>query len=256
MMHVNPQTLSRADGDEQTEVASAPDVPDAFAVDDASSANWLVRKVVESRNYAEHVKEWAALELRRAEREERFFLERFGHHNVRTEVGFEKAKRDELLIHRKSVAVSTLFLLHPAFLAFAGVVRRVRHRCAEPPDRGENRRVLKEHRRPFGGTSNLPWPACRLVPYQSDRGASRCLARRSRTHHEGRERRELSKFITGQSLCPLLQPAPGDGIRGAAGPHAKLKEHALRDVSAIVRDGRAAHDVPAISQPGECVVDR
>jgi hypothetical protein len=66
---------------EQTraEVESLPDVPDAFEIRDAASANWLVRKIIESRAYAEHVKEWAALEVRRAEREERFFLDRFGH---------------------------------------------------------------------------------------------------------------------------------------------------------------------------------
>ena len=64
---------------DEIEIAPPPDVPEAFAVDDANSANWLVRKIVEARDYAEHVKKWAALELRRAEREERFFLERFGH---------------------------------------------------------------------------------------------------------------------------------------------------------------------------------
>jgi len=56
----------------------SPSAPDDFTVHDTSSANWLVRKIVEARAYAEHVKEWAALEIRRAEREERFFLERFG----------------------------------------------------------------------------------------------------------------------------------------------------------------------------------
>ena len=55
-----------------------PSAPESFAVHDASSANWLVRKIVEARAYAEHVKQWAAMEVRRAEREERFFLERFG----------------------------------------------------------------------------------------------------------------------------------------------------------------------------------
>ena len=51
-------------------------VPETFAVDDAASANWLVRKIVETRAYAKHVKEWADGELRRAEREELFFLHR------------------------------------------------------------------------------------------------------------------------------------------------------------------------------------
>jgi hypothetical protein len=56
-----------------------PSAPEGFEVRGRPSANWLVRKIVEARAYAEQVKEWAALEIRRAEREERFFLERFGH---------------------------------------------------------------------------------------------------------------------------------------------------------------------------------
>ena len=79
MTNVKSQTCAGANGDEQTEPAPPPDVPDSFSVDDAKSANWLVRKIIEARSYADHIKEWAALELRRAEREERFFLDRFGH---------------------------------------------------------------------------------------------------------------------------------------------------------------------------------
>jgi hypothetical protein len=48
--------------------------PDTFVVNDAMSANWLLRKIVEARAYAKHVKEWANGELRRAEREEMFFI--------------------------------------------------------------------------------------------------------------------------------------------------------------------------------------
>lgn len=53
-------------------------VPERFAVIDAQSANWVVRKVMESRAYAVSVREWAARETRRAENEERFFMMRFG----------------------------------------------------------------------------------------------------------------------------------------------------------------------------------
>lgn len=55
-----------------------PSVPDAFAVRDAASANWVVRKIVESRCYGDHVRAWAAAEIRRAERDEQFFLQRYG----------------------------------------------------------------------------------------------------------------------------------------------------------------------------------
>jgi hypothetical protein len=53
-------------------------VPESFAVRDAASANWVVRKIAESRLYALRVKAWAAAELRRAERQEQFFLMRYG----------------------------------------------------------------------------------------------------------------------------------------------------------------------------------
>ena len=52
--------------------------PEGFCVHDEATANWLVRKIVEARQYAERVQAWAALELRRAEREEQFFMQRFG----------------------------------------------------------------------------------------------------------------------------------------------------------------------------------
>lgn len=55
------------------------EVPEAFSVHDAASANWLVRKIGEARAYARHVEQWAAAELRRAEREESFLLHRYGH---------------------------------------------------------------------------------------------------------------------------------------------------------------------------------
>lgn len=51
---------------------------EAFTIRDEASANWLVRKIKEARAYAEHVKAWAEHELRRAHREEKFFLTRYG----------------------------------------------------------------------------------------------------------------------------------------------------------------------------------
>ena len=53
-------------------------VPASFRVADEASANWVVRKVRECRDYAQGVAAWAAAEVRRAEAEERWLLERFG----------------------------------------------------------------------------------------------------------------------------------------------------------------------------------
>lgn len=56
----------------------APAVPEGFGVQNASSANWVVRKIAECRAYGTHVRTWAAAEIRRAEHEERFFFMRYG----------------------------------------------------------------------------------------------------------------------------------------------------------------------------------
>lgn len=50
----------------------------AFSVTNEESANWVVRKIVEARAYGEHVTQYAQRELRRAEREEEFFLRHYG----------------------------------------------------------------------------------------------------------------------------------------------------------------------------------
>lgn len=55
-----------------------PPVPQGFTIHDASSASWVVRKVVEARAYADRVRAWGAAEVRRAENEERYFMQRFG----------------------------------------------------------------------------------------------------------------------------------------------------------------------------------
>ncbi len=60
------------------EDAGVVEVDDAFHVVDEATASWVVRKVVECRAYAAHVRDWAERELQRAERDERWLLRRFG----------------------------------------------------------------------------------------------------------------------------------------------------------------------------------
>jgi hypothetical protein len=59
-------------------ISAERDPPDSFAVVDAASANWVARKIIEARAYAKHVKAWAEGELKRAQREEEFFLHLYG----------------------------------------------------------------------------------------------------------------------------------------------------------------------------------
>jgi hypothetical protein len=49
-----------------------------FVIDSDEAANWLVRRVVESRAYGYRVQRWAERETGRAERDEAFFLGQYG----------------------------------------------------------------------------------------------------------------------------------------------------------------------------------
>jgi hypothetical protein len=56
--------------DVETDIETLKTIPKQFAIDNEKSANWLVKRIQQSRAYAQKVKEWAEQELRRAAREE------------------------------------------------------------------------------------------------------------------------------------------------------------------------------------------
>lgn len=64
--------------DTEDQVVECPEVTPAFAVTDEASANWVVRKIIECRVYAQRCKEWCERECARANHDEQFFLMRFG----------------------------------------------------------------------------------------------------------------------------------------------------------------------------------
>ncbi|HEV2294522.1 MAG TPA: hypothetical protein VGR35_11755 [Tepidisphaeraceae bacterium] len=66
------------DGDAEAEAEVSVELPSGFRVDDEATASWAVRKIVEARARAARVREWAARELRRSERDEQWLLRRFG----------------------------------------------------------------------------------------------------------------------------------------------------------------------------------
>lgn len=73
--------MSNSDYEQQAddaEIARSLSAFSAFHVVDDESANWVVRKITESRRYGDRVRTWAAAEIRRAEREEAFLMRRFG----------------------------------------------------------------------------------------------------------------------------------------------------------------------------------
>ena len=62
----------------EDEAVDRPTVPTAFHIHNDTTANWLVRKIVEARAYAKRCEEWCAREKTRAQRDEEFLLFRFG----------------------------------------------------------------------------------------------------------------------------------------------------------------------------------
>jgi hypothetical protein len=58
--------------------AAPADVSIEQCVQDESAANRVVRRILDARAYRAKVERWAMQEMRRAEREEQFLLERFG----------------------------------------------------------------------------------------------------------------------------------------------------------------------------------
>ena len=87
-----------------------PAVPESFAVRDAATANWLVRKVVEARAYARRVAAWAERETRRAQRDEQFLLGRYGGELeawVRRQVEREKGRRKSVALPAGTVGFRT-----------------------------------------------------------------------------------------------------------------------------------------------------
>jgi hypothetical protein len=76
MTTVTPPITTPTDAEVDLEILKT--VPKAFAINNAETASWLVRKVLNARRYAERVKQWAEQEQRRAAREEQTLMFLFG----------------------------------------------------------------------------------------------------------------------------------------------------------------------------------
>lgn len=96
---VTPPVTNAVDAEVDMEVLKT--VPKRFEITDESSANWLVRKLVAAREYAEKVKLWAEQERRRAEREETTLLFLFGR-QIET---WAKGEIEKLGGRRKSICL-------------------------------------------------------------------------------------------------------------------------------------------------------
>jgi len=61
-----------------SQIEPAPIESEGFHVTDEKSANWVVRKILDARAYRNRIEAWAAAEIERADREEKFFSHRYG----------------------------------------------------------------------------------------------------------------------------------------------------------------------------------
>ena len=76
-------------------------VPKKFEVCDEKTANWLVRRIQNARQLEAHVKEWAEMERRRAQREEAVLMYLFGRQLER----WSREQVEKLGGRRKSIAL-------------------------------------------------------------------------------------------------------------------------------------------------------
>ena len=86
-------------GDGETDLDVLKSIPKQFEVNDEKSANWLVRRIMDSRSYATQVKAWAEAELRRAAREQQTLLFLYGRQIeawAKDEVAKSKGRRKSL----------------------------------------------------------------------------------------------------------------------------------------------------------------
>jgi phage host-nuclease inhibitor protein Gam len=97
-------------GDAETDIEIMKTVPRQFEVSDEGSANWLIRRVIDSRSYAQRVKQWADQELRRAAREEQTLMFLFGRQLeqwAKSEIEKLNGRRKSLNLPAGSVAFRT-----------------------------------------------------------------------------------------------------------------------------------------------------
>jgi hypothetical protein len=106
----NADDINKID-DQTLQKAIRSEVAESFCIDSADAANWLVRKIVSSRQYAERVKVWAEQELRRAEREEHTLMFLFGRQLegwVRSELERLNGKKKSLALPAGSIGFRTI----------------------------------------------------------------------------------------------------------------------------------------------------
>jgi len=77
-MNTDKTAIAVPIADDADDVPMLPEISEQFSVHDESSANWVIRQIIERRAYAKRCAEWCEREQSRARHEEEFFLFRYG----------------------------------------------------------------------------------------------------------------------------------------------------------------------------------
>src|SRR5688500_19003890 len=162
-----PDASDVMEAEHDTAVVSAEDVPDEAelaamvpqrcAVKDESSADWLVRKLVEAEAHIRRVKEQSDREIRRTEREWQFLVMRYGpdlERWARAELGKHKGRRKSLLLLSGTVGFRRLAekLVVDDDAAVLAWARRHCRKAVVVTER-VSKTLLNEH---IGSTGELP----------------------------------------------------------------------------------------------------
>lgn len=77
-MNTDTSAITTPIVDDADEAPMLPELSEQFSVHDEGSANWVIRQIIERRAYAKRCAVWCDREQARAQREEEFFLFRYG----------------------------------------------------------------------------------------------------------------------------------------------------------------------------------
>jgi hypothetical protein len=153
--------------DAEVDIEVLKSVPKTFEINSEQTANWLVKKVVTAREYAERTKKWAEQEVRRAEREEKTLLFLFGR-QIET---WAKGEIGKLNGRRKSICLpaGTLCFRHEGAKLVIddeeAVVGWARHNCPMAIQTVEklSRTAVKAH---FEKSGEMPDVGAHIEPEQ------------------------------------------------------------------------------------------
>jgi hypothetical protein len=160
---VMPPTVHPADAEVDLDILKS--IPKKFCIEDEKTCNWWIKKIVAARNYAEHVKQYAEAEIKRAKREEHtlwFLFARQAEAWLRIELEKSGGRRRSIALPAGTLGLRS----QPALLVVDDddvVLGWCKHNCPSAIVVVEklSRSILKDH---FSQSGEMPDSGCHLDP--------------------------------------------------------------------------------------------